>query len=93
MGILNRMTMIHGLPSISYETAMVTQNELVWTYILIIILIVIDFLRYHRDMIEFLADRFIITTWVFYAVVTVISIIFGVYGPGYHPEDFIYVTF
>ena len=93
MGILNRMTMIHGLPSISYETAMVTQNELVWTYILIIILIVIDFLRYHRDMIEFLADRFIITRWVFYAVVIVISIIFGVYGPGYHPEDFIYVTF
>ena len=22
-----------------------------------------------------------------------IAVIFGVYGPGFHPEDFIYVTF
>lgn len=93
MGILSRMTMVHGLPSISYETAGVTQNELIWTYVLIGILFVIDFLRYHRDMIEFLSNRFIITRWVFYFAVIVISIIFGVYGPGYHPEDFIYVTF
>ena len=91
--ILHRMTLISGLPAISYETAGITINELHWTFILILIIVVTDILRYQRDMIQFLSERFIITRWVFYILVIVLTIIFGVYGPGYHPEDFIYVTF
>ncbi len=93
MGILHRMTMISSAPALSYETAGITMNELAWTYILILLIIITDLLRYHWDMIEFLSRRFIVTRWVFYAAVIVLTIIFGVYGPGYHPEDFIYVTF
>lgn len=92
-GILHRMTLISGLPQISYEAAGITLNELNWTYILILIILVTDLLRYHRDMIQFLSERFIITRWIFYILVIILTIIFGVYGPGYHPEDFIYVTF
>ena len=93
MGILQRMAMISGAPILSFETVGIPMNELVWTYVLILLIFITDLLRYHWDMIEFLSRRFIVTRWVFYAAVIALTIIFGVYGPGYHPEDFIYVTF
>ena len=93
MDIIHRMGMIKGLPSISCEIAGITMNELTWSFVLILMIIITDVLRYFKDMIQFLSERFIVTRWVFYTILIIIAIIFGVYGPGYHPEDFIYVTF
>lgn len=93
LGIFERMKLACGLPLINAETAGITMNEFNWTLILILFIFIADVLRYHRDMIEFLSKQFIITRWVFYTLLIVTAIIFGVYGPGYHPEDFIYVTF
>ena len=93
LGIFARMGQISGLPAISYETAGITLNELNWFRILIIAVIVTDLLRYFFDMNELLAKQFILVRWLVYAALILIAIIFGVYGPGFHPEDFIYVTF
>ena len=93
LGIFARMGQISGLPAISYETAGITLNELNWFWILIVMVIITDLLRYFFDMNELLAKQFIVVRWLVYAALILIAIIFGVYGPGFHPEDFIYVTF
>ena len=93
LGIFARMGQAGGLPALSYETAGITLNELNWLYILIAAVIVSDLLRYFFDMNELLAKQFILVRWLFYAALILTAIVFGVYGPGFHPEDFIYVTF
>lgn len=71
----------------------VTQNEWVWMWILLAMVFISDLCRNHTDMITWLSNRNFVLRWSFYIVLIVIAIIFGVYGPGYHAEDFIYVTF
>ena len=71
----------------------VTRNEFVWMAFLLLLVFVTDIMRYFRDMLDWLAKRPFILRWLVYIVMIVLAIIFGVYGPGYHPSDFIYVTF
>ena len=79
--------------SVSYETIGMTLNEWYWMWIIIGITIVMDLLRYFFDMIDVLSKQFFLLRWLFYIVLIIVAIIFGMYGPGYHPSDFIYVTF
>ena len=71
----------------------ISQNELLWTFVLLGIVIITDICRYYTDMITFLSKRIFIIRWLFYIVLILFAIVFGVYGPGYHAQDFIYVTF
>ena len=75
------------------ETAGITYNELLWAGVLVLMVFISDLMRYKTDMLEFLANRSFPVRWAFYLALMIIAVIFGVYGPGYHPEDFIYVTF
>ena len=77
----------------TYLHEVISSNELMWAFILLAIVIVTDICRYYRDMIDFLSNRFILTRWLFYILLIVVAIIFGVYGPGYQAHEFIYITF
>jgi D-alanyl-lipoteichoic acid acyltransferase DltB (MBOAT superfamily) len=79
--------------SLDLTAAGIPYNESIWMIVLLVMVIASDLLRHGRDMIQWLADRPFLIRWIFYFVLMVIAIIFGVYGPGYHAEDFIYVTF
>ena len=93
LGIIARMGQASGLPALSFETAGITLNEQTWFFILLAMIVLTDLLRYFFDMNEMLAKQFILVRWLVYAALILIAVIFGVYGPGFHPEDFIYVTF
>ncbi len=76
-----------------YALLGMTFNEFAWMWILMGIVVMTDILRYHWNMLEGLSHRIFIVRWAFYIALMAVAIIFGVYGPGYHPENFIYVTF
>lgn len=84
---------ISEIGSIDYNLIGMSLNEWYWMWIIIGITIVFDILRYFFNMIDVLAKQFIVFRWIFYAALIILAIIFGMYGPGYHPSDFIYVTF
>lgn len=77
----------------SWQTLGMTNREAIWLGVIISITIVTDFLRNKTNMIEWIAKRNFLVRWGFYSILIVIVIIFGVYGPGYHAGDFVYVTF
>ena len=81
------------LPLVNGSEIGVTVNEWVWMFILIAVVIVLDLFRSRRDMVEWLTSRPLPVRWAVYTVVMIIVMIFGYYGPGYDPADFIYVTF
>ena len=80
-------------PFVDGSAAGIGTNEWCWMFILIGIVIVTDLLRSRTDMIEWLSRRSFPVRWLVYAAVMIIVIIFGFYGPGYDPADFIYITF
>ncbi|MBQ1467446.1 MAG: hypothetical protein IIZ27_03105, partial [Solobacterium sp.] len=86
------MNMTKAMP-FKLSATEVTRNEFVWMAFLLLLVFVTDIMRYFRDMLDWLAKRPFILRWLVYIVMIVLAIIFGVYGPGYHPSDFIYVTF
>ena len=79
--------------SMNLVSAGIPQNESVWMMILLGMVLFSDLLRHGHDMIQWLAERPFLIRWLIYFIFMIIAIIFGVYGPGYHVEDFIYVTF
>ena len=81
------------LSSFSCELVGITVTECWWILCMIVMIIVTDIMRYFTDMIELIANCPFIVRWAVYICVMVIAMIFGVYGPGYDPKDFIYVTF
>ena len=80
-------------PFVDGSAAEIGANEWCWMFILIIIVIVTGLLRSRTDMIEWLSRRSFPVRWAVYAAVMILVIIFGFYGPGYDPADFIYITF
>ena len=70
-----------------------SNREGIWLAIILIITIITDILRNKTNMIEWLSKRHVLIRWTLYIVFIVIAIIFGVYGPGYNANDFVYVTF
>ena len=92
ISVFSRLSLAN-LASFDPSAAGLVMNEWFLVIACLLMLVITDVLRYHRDMLEVLSGQFILLRWVFYALLIAIVIIFGVYGPGYHPEDFIYVTF
>ncbi|MDO5121041.1 MAG: MBOAT family O-acyltransferase [Erysipelotrichaceae bacterium] len=81
------------LSSFDCELVGITVTECWWILCMIVMIILTDIMRYFTDMIEFIANCPFIVRWAVYICIMVIAMIFGVYGPGYDPQDFIYVTF
>ncbi|MCR5449851.1 MAG: hypothetical protein K6F23_10680 [Solobacterium sp.] len=81
------------LSSFDCKLVGITVTECWWILCMIVMIIITDIMRYFTDMIEFIAGCPFIVRWAVYICIMVIAMIFGVYGPGYDPKDFIYVTF
>ena len=94
-GVISSLKMCMNTPlsSFRFETAGITYNEGLWIIVLLVIVFLSDLASYFTDMVEWLSRRNILVRWLFYAMIMVVAVIFGVYGPGYAPQDFIYVTF
>ena len=93
VGILTRMTMIKTDFLIDVSQVGITINEWYWGLICLIMLVISDILRYRMNMLDVLSRQIMPVRWAFYLILLFTAMVFGVYGPGYHPEDFIYVTF
>jgi len=87
------LTLNSSLLAFNCTLAGITNTELIWIFIMLGIIIVTDILRNKWDMMNLLSRSPFIVRWAIYTAVMVIAVIFGVYGPGYNPQDFIYVTF
>ena len=92
INIIQNIFNFNGL-TIDIATIGITIKELYWIMIIIIIIIISDILRNHTNMIEWLANRNFIIRWGFYIILIFITLIFGIYGPGYNASDFIYAIF
>ncbi len=91
---LTSIVSVLGTPfEINYEVIGITYNELMWVGILMVIVVITDLLRRKWDMLDLLEQQNGFIRWGFYTLLMLVAIIFGVYGPGYHAENFIYVTF
>lgn len=81
------------LSQFHYDIVGITRNQWHWLRIVLLLVVGSDILRNRQDMINALAKQKTIVRWVFYVLLIAIALVFGVYGPGYNPQDFIYVTF
>ncbi len=95
MRIFTSLRLCPGTPlsALSFAEAGLTLNEGLWIIVLAAAVFAGDLMRNKRDMMEWLAGRNFVIRWLFYALLMAVAVIFGVYGPGYDPQDFIYVTF
>ncbi|MBQ9327983.1 MAG: MBOAT family protein [Solobacterium sp.] len=93
LSVFTRIGTINSLPHLSYVAMGLTFNEWIWMWCLLGVMVLTDLFRYFIDGMEWLSKQLFIVRWVVYAALIIVTIIFGVYGPGFHPEDFIYVTF
>ncbi|MEG0034936.1 MAG: MBOAT family O-acyltransferase [Bacilli bacterium] len=64
-----------------------------WVIILVMITVITDVFRYKTNMITWFNNKGIVFRWCTYVCLIAIVIVFGVYGTGYNPNDFIYITF
>ena len=78
---------------INHEVLGLTIKELYWLWIIIGITIISDIMRDKKNMIEWLARRNFIIRWGVYIIMIFVTLVFGVYGPGYDASDFIYAIF
>lgn len=70
-----------------------SNREILWLCLILIITITADILRNRLNMIEWLSKQSFIIRWGFYTLLILVAMIFGVYGPGFNSGDFVYVTF
>jgi alginate O-acetyltransferase complex protein AlgI len=92
LAVFARMAAGTGL-KLDCAAAGIPQNEFVWMFVLIGIVIATDLMRSQRNMLDWLSRQNFALRWAIYLAAMVIAMIFGVYGPGYNAVDFIYVTF
>lgn len=62
-------------------------------FISVFLLIIFDIIRTKVDLYEWLKRKNIIFRWIIYFVLIWIILIFGIYGPGYSENTFIYIQF
>lgn len=67
--------------------------DLYCSLFLLILFIVVDLLRYSGFGIAEFSKLMFPVRWVVYLCVLAMMIIFGVYGPGYDPSQFVYIQF
>ena len=91
--IFDHMGEVVKQPGMHWYDAGLTLNEWRWLVILLVMTVGSDLCRYRTDMVAWLSTRKTWMRWGIYIVMMLIAIVFGVYGPGYDPQNFIYVTF
>ena len=95
VSVLQRIVPVfHGAPmSVSFAAAGLTAAQELWCLVLIAMVMVTDLLRYFFVMSEQFMHWNIVLRWAVYAIMIAIAIVFGNYGPGVHPSDFVYERF
>ena len=91
--VMHVIDLIRAGGALNFEAIGLTHNEVLWLGAVLAITIVLDILRNYFDMIDVLSRQFILVRWLFYALVIVIFLIFGVYGGSFDASDFIYQSF
>lgn len=71
----------------------ITMRELYWIVILIMGIILTDICRNKTNMVTWFSKRNVVIRWTIYTIMICVVIVFGIYGTGYNPSDFIYKTF
>lgn len=79
--------------SIDFTLIGLTNNEVWWMFIVLVITIIMDVLRLHTDMIKWFNQRNFAIRWTVYFILLVLFIVFGVYGGSFDKSDFIYQFF
>lgn len=91
---LNIFKLIFEGGSLNYELIGLTHNEILWMYVVIVTVLIIDILRYFVDIFEFFGKHIFILRFVIYVVLILVFLVFGVYGgSGFDANDFIYRWF
>lgn len=67
--------------------------NLIFMFISIVMLIIFDIIRLKANLYQWLQERNIVVRWLFYFTLIWIVLIFGIYGPGYSENTFIYIQF
>lgn len=91
--VMNVLSRLFTAGSINFETIGLTINETYWLLVVMVIVITTDILRKHWDMLFVFNKVLFPFRWVFYALMIVTFLIFGVYGGSFEATDFIYRFF
>ena len=90
MMILNRM---FTSQSLDFTLIGLTNNEIIWMWMVMAITVIMDNLRSKTDMIAWFNKRNFVLRWLVYFILLVLFIVFGVYGGSFDSSDFIYQFF
>lgn len=90
ISVLEKMFIFQKL---DFELIGLTQNEVYWLVCVIIILVIVDILRYHYQVLDKFNSLFFPIRWSFYILMIIVFLIFGVYGGIFNSNDFIYRWF
>ena len=91
--VINILKAAFEYSPLNYKAIGISFNEAIWLIIVLAIVIILDILRKHFDMINVLSKQFILFRWIFYITLIIIFLIFGVYGTAFNMNDFIYQWF
>ena len=69
------------------------QKDFIVGILAIFVLIIVSLLRRNTRLISLIGNQNIIVRWVFYFTFLYSILIFGIYGPGYEAQQFIYFQF
>lgn len=67
--------------------------NLIFMFASVVLIVIFDILRLKVDLYRWLQERNIVIRWITYFALIWITLIFGIYGPGYSENTFIYIQF
>lgn len=67
--------------------------NLIFMFASVVLIVIFDILRLKVDLYRWLQERNIVIRWIIYFALIWITLIFGIYGPGYSENTFIYIQF
>lgn len=67
--------------------------NLIFMFASVVLIVIFDILRLKVDLYRWLQERNIVIRWIVYFALIWITLIFGIYGPGYSENTFIYIQF
>lgn len=82
----------HGVFPLAFGTMGVSRFTIAFTAFFTILLSVVDIATQKRDILRSLSEKFWIR-WIIYLVLLVSIFLFGYYGTGFAPQDFVYFKF
>ncbi len=79
--------------ALNFELIGLTHNEIVWLFIVLLIVIITDVFRYFFNLSDFMGKRVFILRYATYVVLILTFLVFGMYGGSFDANDFIYRWF